>query len=241
MGGVQRLALQIAQRLQAIALEVDLALADGHVAQLGPGLDVEHEEQAVDQAQALEAEFARVQRIGAGVDALLAAAGLLVQLARGLVAQDLDGLAQRVLEVFADAEGVAVGVLVQGLQQAGAGARGQAFAVQQRSGSLQGGAVLAVEDLGPVEAQRAVVGPLVAVQQQPVGRPGQDEVARGRIGAEHGVTDQVNPARLGQRVGHGQAAVVQRIEGLVERGLVFQAVAGGVEGGDDHQVRGLRG
>ena len=45
---VQRLHLEIAQALQAVALEVDLALADRHVAEFGPRLDVEHEQQPVD-------------------------------------------------------------------------------------------------------------------------------------------------------------------------------------------------
>ena len=79
----------------------------------------------------------------------------------------------RVLQVLADAEGVLVRVLVERLEQAGASVWGQALPVQQRRGGLQCRRVLAVEDLVPVEPQRAVVRPLVAVEQQPLvrGRP----------------------------------------------------------------------
>ena len=34
---------------------------------------------------------------------------------------------------------------------------------------------------------------------------------------------------------------MQRGQGLIQRRLVFQALAGGVKGRNDHQVRGLRG
>jgi hypothetical protein len=78
----------------------------------------------------------------------------------GLVAQQLDGFAQRVFKVFADAKGVFVGVFVQAFQQADAFTGRQAVVVQERSGGLQGGGVFAVEDVNPVETQARLLGHL---------------------------------------------------------------------------------
>ena len=84
-------------------------------------------------------------------------------------------------------KGVFVGVFVQALQQAVALAGGQAVLVQERCAGLEGVGVLAVEDVGPVEAQGAVVGPLVAVEQQPFIQAQQQHVARGLVGAKHSI------------------------------------------------------
>jgi hypothetical protein len=120
MGRVERLHLQLAQGFQAVALEVDLALGDGHIAQLGPGLDVEHEQQPVDHAQAFQAEVGRVELVFAAEEAFFGIRRLFAQLVGGLVAQQLDGFAQGVFKVFAHAKGVFVGVFVQAFQQADA-------------------------------------------------------------------------------------------------------------------------
>jgi hypothetical protein len=133
----QGLQLQVAQALQAVALEVDLAFVDGHVAQLGPRLDVEHEQQAVHHAQAFEAEHAGIELVLARIHAFFAAAGLFVELAGGFVAQQFNGFAQGVFQILADAKGVFVGVFVQALQQAVAFAGGQAVLVQERGAGLR--------------------------------------------------------------------------------------------------------
>ena len=185
--GGQGLEFEVAQALQAVAFEVDLAFVDGHIAQLGPRLDVEHEQQAVHHAQAFEAEHAGVELVLARVHAFFAAAGLFVELAGGFVTQQLNGFAQGVFQILADAKGVFVGVFVQALQQAVAFAGGQAVLVQERGAGFEGVGVFAVEDVGPVEAQGAVVGPFVAVEQQPFVQAQQQHVARGLVGAKHGV------------------------------------------------------
>ncbi|MFD2379341.1 hypothetical protein ACFSTJ_20200 [Ottowia pentelensis] len=118
---------------------------------------------------------------------------MFVELAGGLVAQQFNGFAQGVFQVLADTKGVFVGVFVQALQQAAALAGGQAVFVQQRGAGLEGVGVFAVEDVGPGKAQGAVVGPFVAVEQQPFIQAQQQHVARGLVGAEDGVTQQVGP------------------------------------------------
>ncbi len=233
----ERLHLEVAQALQAVALEVDVALADGHVAELGPGLDVEHEEQAIDQAQGFQAEVAGIELVLAAEKALLGVGGLLAEPAGGLVAEQLDGFAQGVLEVFADAEGVLVGVLVQALEQAVALAGGEAVTVQERRAGLEGVGVLAVEDVGPVEAQRAVVGPLVAVEQQPFVQAAEQYVTRRGVGTEDHVGEQVGPGLVAQGLRHRLAAVVQAHQAVVEQVFVFRA---GLVGGDDGELRQLQ-
>ena len=194
MGRVEGLQLQLAQRFKAVALEVNLALGNGHVAQLGPRLDVKHEQQAVHHAQAFQAEVGCVQLVFAAEEAFFGISGLFAQLVGGLVAQQLDGFTQGVFQVLTDAKGVFVGVFVQAFQQADAFTGGQAGAVQERGGCLQGGGVFAVKDVDPVKTQGAIVGPFVAVQQQPVVEPQQDDVTRWVFGTEEGFGNDAGPS-----------------------------------------------
>ena len=235
--GGQRLQFQLTQGFEAVALEVNLALGNRHITQLGPGLDVEHEQQAVHHAQAFEAEVAFVELVLAAVKALSGIGGLLAQLAGRFVAQQFDGFAQGVLEVFADAKGVFVGVFIEQFEQAGAFTGGQAASVQQRAGRLQRGGVLAVQDVGPVKAQRAVVGPLVAVKQQPVVQAQQQHVAWGGFGAEQRFGDDAGPGFAFQRGRHRFAGVVQRSELVVEQVFIFRA---GLVSGHDGQLGRLQ-
>jgi hypothetical protein len=99
-------------RSRRLSRLIDQAPFDRHVAQLGPRFDVEHEEQAVDHAQAFEAEVGRVELVFAAEKAFFGVRRLLAQLVGGFVAQQFDGFAQGVLEVFAHAKGVFVGVFV---------------------------------------------------------------------------------------------------------------------------------
>jgi hypothetical protein len=103
--------------------------------------------------------------------------------------------------------------------------------------ALQGVGVLAVQDVGPVEAQGAVVGPLVAVQQQPFVQTGQDDVARRGLGAEHGVGQQVGPGLALHLAGHALGAVEQADELVVEQVFLLGA---GLVSGNDHQARCLQ-
>ena len=64
----------------------------------------------------------------------------------------LDGFAQRVLQVFADAEGMLVGVLIEAFEEAVALHRREAVLMQQGGTCLQRICILSVQDVGPVEA-----------------------------------------------------------------------------------------
>ena len=118
---------------------------------------------------------------------------MFAQLVGSLVAQQFDGFTQGVFEVFTDTKGVFVGVFVQAFEQADALAGGQTGVVQQRGSGLQRGAVFAVEDVNPVKTQGAVVGPFVAVQQQPVIQAQQDDVTRRSFGTKEGFRNNSGP------------------------------------------------
>ena len=98
--------------------------------------------------------------------------------------------------------------------------------MQQRGAGLQRVAVLAVEDLRPVEAERAVVGPFVAVEQQPLVKARQQHVARRRVGAEHDVGEQVRPRLVAQVLGDALGPVEEGRQGEVEQRLLLQRPAG---------------
>lgn len=108
--------------------------------------------------------------------------------------------------------------------------------MQQRGTGLQGVGILAVQDVGPVEAQRPVVGPLVAVQQQPFVQPQQQHVARRGVGTKHGVRQQVGPG-LAFHVGRQWLAAVVEGGQLVVQQVVL--LAAGLVGRDDGQPVGL--
>lgn len=121
--------------------------------------------------------------ISAGGDTDTAAAvtgGLLghrPQLAGRLVPEQLDGLAEGLRQVLADAERVLVRALGEAVEhRRGLGWR-QAVAVEQDGGRLDRWCVAPVEDLRPREAQDTVQEPLQAVDQQPDCLP----VMRGRL------------------------------------------------------------
>ena len=130
-----------------------------------------------------------------------------------------------------------VGVFVQALQQAVARSGGQAVLVQERGAGFEGVGVFAVEDVGPVKAQRTVVGPFVAVQQQPFVQAQQQHVARRAIGAEHGVTQQIGPGLALHVRRQWLGAVVEGGELVVEQIIVFPA---GLVGRDDGQALALQ-
>src|SRR3954452_22642710 len=140
--GVERSALEIAQRLEAVALEIHIAFRNRHVAQLWPSLDVEHEEQPVYEAKALETELHRIKLVLTGEDTLFYLARLLTQLARGFITQRLDGLTNRVFQVVAHANRVLMGVFVKRLEQARARVGSQVLPVQQGRRGLERRGVL---------------------------------------------------------------------------------------------------
>ena len=196
--------LQVAQVLQSVALAVGVR-AHGRVAQLRARLDVEQEEQPVHVAQALSA-----QGTGQGVvqvEQLVVAH--FAHVADDLVADQLDRLPKRVLQVLGHGEGVLVAVLVQAVQQAMAlPVRGQqAVAVEQDGGRLERGVVPAAQDLGQVEAQHPVVRPLAALHQQRLAERQQQYPARRMVLAEHAAGRDLLPALVQQRRQRGRLAV----------------------------------
>ena len=160
--GGQAHQLQVAQALQAVALAVGLGV-ERRVAELRARLDVEQEQQAVHPAQAFEAQPAGERVVGAVVQLVLEH---LAQVVDRLVAEQLDRLAQGVLQVLGDGEGVLVAVVVEPVEQGGAGAVGgqQAAAVEQDGGGLHGRVLAPAEELVDVEAQQPVVRPLAAAR-----------------------------------------------------------------------------
>jgi hypothetical protein len=158
-------------------------------------------------------------------------------LGRGLVAQQLDGLAQGVLQVLGDGEGVAVSVLVQCIQQTRALLRNEALAVQQHGRGLEGGVVAPPEDLVPVEAQGPVSVPLEAVDQQQPAVGEQQDPARRPVQGEDAPGDDLVPG-LFQDAGVGRRVAVKLP--LVRReGQGIAALALDVQGADGGKLRRL--
>ena len=83
-----------------------------------------------------------------------------------LVADELDALPQRVLQVLGDPEGMPVAVLIQPVQEALPAGGQQALAVQQGGGGLERGFFAAGKDLIEIEPQRPIVRPLPAFEQK---------------------------------------------------------------------------
>ncbi len=208
--------LQVAQVLEAVALAVRLGV-DRRVAEVGARLGVEEEEQPVQVAQAFPPERLGERGVGAVVHLVLQH---VAQVADGLVADQLDRLAQRVLQVLGDGEGVLVAVLVEVVEQARAVGRQQAAAVQQGGGGLQGGVFAAAENLVEVEAQQPVVRPLAALDQQDAAEREHQQPARRVVAAEDAPGDDVVPGLAQQRLGRRRLAVeLQRVR--LQRERVF--------------------
>ncbi len=87
------------------------------------------------------------------------------------------------------------------------------------------------------KAERAVVGPFVAVEQQPVVQAHQQHVSRGAFSAEHGLRQHVGPGFALQRLGHRLAVVMARLELVVRQVLRLGAR---LVGGDDGEPRQLQ-
>ena len=156
-GRLQTRHLQVPQPLEAVPSAVGLRV-HRHVAQLRPRLAAEQEQQPVQVAQALRPQPLR-QVAAPG----LRPRRLAPQRAQRLVAQQLDGLAQRVPELARDPERVPVAALVERVQQGRPRPRQRRLAVQQGRRGPQRGPLATVQDAPPVEAQQAPLGPLAAL------------------------------------------------------------------------------
>ena len=178
-GRLQTRHLQVPQPLEAVPSAVGLRV-HRHVAQLRPRLAAEQEQQPVQVAQALRPQPLR-QVAAPG----LRPRRLAPQRAQRLVAQQLDGLAQRVPELARDPERVPVAALVERVQQGRPRPRQRRLAVQQGRRGPQRGPLATVQDAPPVEAQQAPLGPLAALQQQRLVDRQQQRPARRALGAEH--------------------------------------------------------
>ena len=225
--------------LQAVALAVRLRIDRG-VAEVGPRLDVEQEQQAVHVAQGFEAEPPGEVVVGAVVEPVLEN---LAQVADRLVADQLDGFAERVLEILGDREGVLVAVVVQVVEQASAAAtaglrRQQAVAVQQGGGGLQGGVLAAAEDL--VEAQQPVVGPLAALDQQQAAVGEHQHPARRAFLAEDAAGEDVVPGLAKEGLGRRRLAVELEAVGLEGERVFTLGFASGVriQDAEDEELGG---
>ena len=197
--------LQIAQMFQAVALAVRLGVHGG-VAELRARLDVEQEQQAVHVAQGFLAQLPR-ELVVEPVHPLLAN---LAQVPDGLVADKLDGFAQRVLEVGGDGEGVPVAVVVKAVEQAHAFVGHQAFTVQKCGSRLQGGCLAPAHDVVEDEAEQAVVGPLAPFEQQDLARREENHPTRGMPLTEDSTCDDVAPDLLQNGLRWRGLAVVLR-------------------------------
>ena len=120
-----------------------------------------------------------------------------------------------------------VRVLVEAVEQRRALARRERLAMQQRRGRLDRRRVAAIQDLWPVEAQQPVVGPLEAVEEQPVVGAHQDHEPRRVVCAEDTVREPVGPGRFG-RVRGWRTGNTRQINRLLEQ------VAFGFRPGDRH-------
>ena len=232
---------EVAQVLQAVALAVRLRIDRG-VAEVGPRLDVEQEQQAVHVAQGFEAEPPGEGVVGAVVEPVLEN---LAQVADRLVADQLDGFAEGVLQVLGDREGVLVAVVVQVVEQASAAAaaglrRQQAVAVQQGGGGLQGGVLAAAEDLVEVEAQQPVVGPLAALDQQQAAVGEHQHPARRAFLAEDAAGEDVVPGLAKEGLGRRRLAVELEAVGLEGERVFTLGFAPGVriQDAEDEELGG---
>ena len=123
--------VHVPQAFKAVAKPVHLTF-HGRIAQVRPALDIEEKQQPVHVPQA----FAR-QLLGIRA-ALVDAFFLTLQPLDRFIAQQLDGLAQRVLEITAYLVGVLVAVFVQLIQQWRVAATGAGvLTVQQGRGRQQ--------------------------------------------------------------------------------------------------------
>ena len=136
-GGV----FEIAEAFEGIPGEIFRGLHGG-VAELRAGFQIEDEEKAIEVAEAGSAEFVGELLVVAVVEAGF---GNIPEIPDGFVAEEFDGLADGVLEFLGDGEGVAVGVVVEGIVERLAFAGADAIAVEEGGGGAQGVLVLAGE------------------------------------------------------------------------------------------------
>jgi len=222
--GGQRGHFQLAQGIEAVAAAIGIVVHRQVAELLGPGFEVEEEQKAVEVAQSLLAELAG--QVGIALVDLVVP--FFHQITDGLVANQLNGLACGIFEILGNGEGVPVGVLVERIEQRGAGFGADMLAVQQRGHGLEGGGLAAFEDLTQIEAQQPLLAPFAAVHQhqrievadqQPARRFGQGEDLAGDDGFDIGAGK--------QQFGVGLGRVLRWDEGVIQRVGYILRLAGG--------------
>jgi hypothetical protein len=172
LGRAERDLLELAQHLEAVAAEVLLAL-HRQAAQLARlGLGVEEEEQAEEVDQALVGQLAR----GAIVVELALADG--ADVVDGLVAEELDRLAGRELQVRAHADRVLVRALDQRVVQGPARLRREQLAGEERDGDAQRGGIATTKERLEIEAEELTPSPARALREDDLLGPDGERPAR---------------------------------------------------------------
>ncbi len=166
--GGERHQFQVPQALQAVAKAVGFGLHGG-VTQLRPGLDVEEKEEPVHVAEAFARELpGQVPPVDFFME-------LFPQIPHGLVAEELDGFPEGVLEIFRDGEGVLVGIFIQGVEEAQPLGGTDAFPVQEGRHGLEGGRFAPGKNFLQVEPEKPLLVPFAAVQQEELAVRGQED------------------------------------------------------------------
>ena len=168
----------VAQGLEAVAGAVLLAL-QRRVAQLGPRLDVQHEQQAVEVAEALAGQLARE---------ILAEHLFMADLAQVpdcLVSEQLHRFAHAEFQILGHREGVLVRVLVERVEERDAIRRAEAVGMQQRRHRPERRRVAPREDLREIEPEQSLLAPLRAIDQSHLVGAVHEHPPRRLIGAKH--------------------------------------------------------
>ena len=191
--GVESDAFEVAEGFEGVAFDVVLAF-DREVAELGSGLQIKDEKEPVEVAQAAAGEFLFELLGGCVEDAFFPNVADVVN---GFVAEQLDALADGVLEVLGHGEGVAMGVFVERIEEGEAFRRADGFPVQECGGGAEGAGVFAAEYGLEVEGEIAPLGPFRAVDQAEVTERGKQHPARRFFEGEDMLGDDVLPRRVG--------------------------------------------
>ena len=195
LGRTERRGFQLAQVLDAVALEIGFGF-DGCIAQFGACLDVEEKQQPVHEAQRFEAELLGQIPVVAVEDLFLRHLPLV---ADGFVADQFDAGTQRVFEVGGHRKGMTVRAFIQRIEQRDlALGRQYGGSADERRHTAQAALIARAEQLGQFHLQAGLAGPLAPFGQHPVLVVHQQHPAwRGVVGKE----------TAGERVFPGPAVV----------------------------------
>ena len=165
LGGGEGGVFQLTQVLDAVALQVGFGL-DGGIAQFRTGLDVEQKQQPVHEAQRFEAELFGQVGVVAVVEFFLRHLPLV---ADGLVADQFDAFAQRILEIGGYFKSMAMRAFIQRVEQGGFPlGRQHGNTAEQCSHAAQAAIIPRAEQLGQLHLQAGLARPFGTFDQHPV-------------------------------------------------------------------------